>query len=67
MEAIGNELRAYTATAVVVAEHFGVSRNTVYNWLESTDIPHRKIGGVIRFNLTEVDEWAKAGVPEDAA
>lgn len=60
MDGASNEPRPYTATAVDVAEHFGVTRATVYNWLDTTDIPHRKLGGVIRFNLSEVDEWAKA-------
>ncbi len=59
MDGTGNELPSYTANAVDVAAHFGVTRATVYNWIETTDIPHRKVGGVIRFNLPEVDEWAK--------
>ena len=59
MDATGNEIRTYSASAKDVAEHFGVTRATVYNWIETTDIPHRKVGGVIRFNLPEVDEWAK--------
>ena len=58
MEATDKTIRTYTVTATAVAKHFGVSRGTVYNWLSMTDIPHRKVGGVIRFNLTEVDEWA---------
>ena len=58
MDATDKKIRTYTATAADVAQHFGVSRATVYNWLESTDIPHRKVGGVLRFNLVEVDEWA---------
>ena len=52
------EIHTYTATAVDVSKHFAVSRATVYGWVSSTDIPHRKIRGVIRFNMREVDKWA---------
>lgn len=48
------------ATVEDVALHFAVSERTVRRWLKSTDIPHRRIGSVIRFNLDEVDEWASA-------
>lgn len=53
------------ATVEDVAAHFGVSERTVWRWLGSTDIPHRRIGSgaraTVRFNLSEVDEWARAG------
>ena len=63
MDATGNELRTYTATASDLAKHFGVSRSTVYNWLDGeSPPPHRRLGNLIRFNLAEVDEWAKARV-----
>lgn len=42
-----------------VSEHFGVSIRTVRRWLKSTDIPHRRVGGIIRFSIDEVDEWMK--------
>ena len=48
----------YTLKARDLARHYAVSPGTVYNWVKLTNIPHRKIGGVIRFNLAEVDEWA---------
>ena len=47
------------ATVGDVAKHFGISTRTVRRWLKSTDIPHRKVGGTLRFNLQEVDEWAR--------
>lgn len=57
MDSNGHEKAA--ASVEDVAEHFGVSTRTVRRWLRSTEIPHRRIGSVIRFNLAEVDEWAK--------
>lgn len=47
-----------SATTEDVALHFGVSIRTVRRWLKSTDMPHRRIGLTIRFNLDEVDDWA---------
>lgn len=42
-----------------VAEHFGVSERTVRRWIRNTDIPHRRIERTVRFNLEEVDAWAR--------
>ena len=50
------------ATVGDVADHFGISTRTVRRWLKSTDIPHRKVSGTLRFNLAEVDEWARVRV-----
>ena len=55
----GHEAGSPTATVDDVAAHFGVSTKTVRRWLKNTDIPHRRIGGVIRFDIDEVDEWAR--------
>lgn len=44
-----------------VARHFGVSERTVRRWLKADDPPpHRRVGNLIRFDLSEVDEWARA-------
>lgn len=59
MDATGNEVQ-YTALAKDVAAKYGVSRAHVYNLVERGEIPHRKIGNAIRFNLDEVDEWMRA-------
>lgn len=49
------------ATVEDVAEHFGVSTRTVRRWLKDLGVPHRRVMGVIRFNIAEVDEWATRG------
>lgn len=46
-----------------LAETLGVGERTVRRWLAETDIPHRRVGGVIRFVLAEVDEWMKTAAP----
>lgn len=60
METSSNEIREYTAHVKHIAERYGVSRQHVYNLVDDTDIPHRRIGTAIRFNLDEVDEWMRA-------
>jgi len=59
VDAMSNEVRTYTATAKDVATRYGVSRAHVYNLVEQSDVPHRRIGNAIRFNLGEVDEWMR--------
>lgn len=43
------------------AEHLGVTKDTIRNWIKKTDIPAHKIGRLWKFKLTEVDEWVKSG------
>jgi excisionase family DNA binding protein len=38
------------------AEHLGFSQRTVDNWMKNGLIPYIKIGKVVRFKLSEVDE-----------
>ncbi len=52
------ELAPATATVEDVAKHFGVASRTVHRWLKHTDIPHRRVGRTIRFNLDEVNRWS---------
>ena len=44
-----------------IAEHLGVSKDTIRNWIKKTDIPARKIGRLWKFKLSEVDAWVKSG------
>lgn len=44
-----------------VSLHLGVTKDTVRNWIKSTDIPAHKIGRQWKFKLSEVDEWVKSG------
>ena len=48
-------------TALDVAQHLGVAKDTVYRWRESKGLPAHKIGRLWKFQLSEVDEWVRAG------
>lgn len=43
-----------------IAEHLGISKETVYRWLEKK-IPAHRVGKLWIFQLREVDEWVRSG------
>jgi excisionase family DNA binding protein len=44
-----------------IAVHMGVSKETVYRWLERGKIPAHRIGKLWKFKASEVDDWVKSG------
>lgn len=44
-----------------VSAYFGVTKDTIRNWIKKTDIPAHKIGRQWKFKLSEVDNWVKSG------
>ena len=44
-----------------IAEHLGVSNETVYNWIDGKQMPAHKIGRLWKFKVSEVDKWAISG------
>lgn len=44
-----------THTVTQVADFFGVHRQTVYGWIERGDIPYRRVGGLYRLSIEELD------------
>lgn len=55
-------------TAEQVAEHLGVVKDTVYRWRERKGLPAHKIGRLWKFQLSEIDDWVRAGgADEDIA
>ena len=44
-----------------IANHLGVSKETVYRWLEQQTIPSHRLGKLWKFKPTEVDAWVLAG------
>ena len=54
-------------TAIDVARHLGVVKDTVYRWRERKGLPAHKIGRLWKFQLSEVDEWVRAGGADEGA
>ncbi len=44
-----------------IAEHLGVSKDTIRNWIKKGVIPHRRIGKQFKFRMSEVDAWVDSG------
>lgn len=51
-----------------IAHHLGLSKETVYRWLEKGKIPAHRVGKQWRFKPSEVDAWVQSGhAAEDMA
>ena len=50
-----------------VAEHLGVSKDTVHRWLRKRGLSAHKVGHLGKFKVSEVDEWVRAGRSEKNA
>jgi excisionase family DNA binding protein len=44
-----------------IAEHLGVSKDSVYGWVSSGRMPGHRVGRLWKFKRAEVDEWVRAG------
>ena len=47
-----------------IANHLGVSKETIYRWLEVKKIPAHRIGKLWKFKPSEVDSWVLSGGAE---
>lgn len=48
-----------------VAEHIGVSKDTIYRWISKKQLPAKKIGRLWKFKISEVDDWVDKGGSEE--
>ncbi|MGY0219658.1 helix-turn-helix domain-containing protein [Endozoicomonadaceae bacterium StTr2] len=48
-----------------IPHHLGVSRDTVYSWISSRQMPAHKIGRLWKFQAPEVDDWVHTGGASD--
>jgi excisionase family DNA binding protein len=44
-----------------VAAHLGVTRDSIYRWKDTKDLPGHRVGRAWRFRLSEIDEWVRSG------
>jgi excisionase family DNA binding protein len=44
-----------------IAQHLGVSKETIYRWLERGTIPAHRIGKLWKFKPADVDKWVTNG------
>lgn len=48
-----------------IAEHLGVSKDTVYRWIADKQMPAHKVGKLWKFKISEVDDWIIRGEAAD--
>ena len=44
-----------------IAEHLGVSKDTVHRWIRNREMPAHKLDQLWKFKVSEVDEWVRRG------
>jgi excisionase family DNA binding protein len=42
-----------------VAAHLQVAKESVYRWIDSKGFPAHRVGRLLRFKLSEVDQWVR--------
>lgn len=48
-----------------IGKHLGVSKDTVYRWIEAQGMPAHRIGRLWKFKKNQVDAWVEAGRATD--
>ncbi|MBU6995873.1 helix-turn-helix domain-containing protein [Ferrovum myxofaciens] len=43
-----------------IAEHLGVTRDSIYRWIDSKGLPAHRIGRLWKFKISAVDDWVQA-------
>lgn len=46
-------------SADVIAEHLGVTKDSVYSWIAKKGMPAHRVGRLWKFQVTEVDAWVR--------
>ncbi|MGH9338517.1 MAG: helix-turn-helix domain-containing protein [Acidobacteriota bacterium] len=49
-----------------VAAHLRVAKESIYRWVDSKSFPAHRVGRLLRFKLSEVDEWVTASGGDDS-
>jgi len=44
-----------------IALHLGVSKDTIYRWIDGREMPAHKVGRLWKFKVSQVDAWVQAG------
>ncbi len=44
-----------------ICKHLGVSKDTVYKWIDKSGMPAHRLGRLWKFKKVEVDDWVRTG------
>ena len=48
-----------------ISEYLGVSKDTIYTWIDAKGLPAHRLGRLWKFKRDEVDAWIKSGGASD--
>ncbi len=48
-----------------IGRHLGVSRDTVYRWIDKYALPAHRVGRLWKFKKEQVDAWVETGGAAD--
>jgi len=49
-----------------IAEHLGVTRDSIYRWIERKGLPAHRVGRLWKFKVSAVDVWVHAGGADES-
>ena len=44
-----------------IAQHMGVSQDTIHRWIRNRSMPAHQIGRLWKFKVSGVDDWVRSG------
>ena len=48
-----------------IATYLGITRDSVYRWVDNKSMPGHRVGRRWKFRREEVDEWVRSGGADD--
>lgn len=63
---MSNQLNDKYISIDEAATYLGVKPSTIRNWIKTKGMPSHRIGGkLLKFKLSEIDEWVNSGECEN--
>lgn len=50
-----------------IADHLGVTRDSIYRWIERKGLPAHRLGRLWKFKVYEVDDWVRASGADECS
>ena len=50
-----------------IAEHLGVTRDSIYRWIDRKGLPAHRVGRLGTFQVSDVGDWVRAGGTDEHA
>ena len=54
-------------SADVIAEHLGVTKDSIYTWIAKRGMPAHRVGRLWKFQVSEVDVWVRSARADETA